>query len=325
MVSVVLLIELGVLFVVDLTILDKKELIREFDVLISEIDKGDKETNSYREKIKLLEKTISDIGEKVKLDLAFKQRIAKLDKKIKRLDKINNILEKISNFLCTIMVHIGFWIFVGCGFILLGFIVYWIFTLNFLPLIISGIIIFFIFKNNILDKLFYSFLDVINWILGIELLRRQKAKINQKEMAIYEEVRLAIEEHPEINEIKLEINSYNQKINDIYWNFQDFRSKRNNLPSKYYGCEHILRGYLQNGLADDLKEALLRLEEDSFRNNMLDNQENLKSQMNNMRNRLAQQSNRLAQQSNQLAQQSNEISYQSNEIARLSSEVSSMR
>ncbi|MGN9121851.1 hypothetical protein [Turicibacter bilis] len=122
---------------------------------------------------------------------------------------------------------------------------------------------------------------------------------------------------------------WKEKIQQAHTEFGEFRKKRNNLAPQYYGYEVNLRNYLINGIADNLKEAILRLEEDIHREKMLNVQRNMRAKMNSMENQLSDQANQLSRQANQLSRQANqfanELENQSNEIAYLRSELNSRR
>lgn len=109
------------------------------------------------------------------------------------------------------------------------------------------------------------------------------------------------------------INSFNAEISklqnreeeiDIGKNmkFQEFRCKRNNLASKYYGYEHILKDYLKTGRAHNLKEALEVLENDLHKQEMLNAQQKVSEKITNI-------SAQLSNQSAQIADLQKEIQY----------------
>ena len=304
---------------VDLTILSKKELIVEFDLILSEWQQCKQKINSFEAEISELKRRDNDITSDIRENMKFVKRQKKIDKKIKKVEKIYKFSNAIYNFLHeSVILLLIIVIFIS----IIGFIFS---DGNFIPLILFLIIIFCCrfskfekMFEKMLDYIFYPFEILFDFLTGRRFVIKKLKKFRSQEKELYDELNLLIEQNKEHKEIEVKIESLPQKIQQIKIDFQEFRCKRNNLSAKYHGYEHLLKSYLENGTADNFKEALLRLEENIHRDKMLSVQENMRMQMNNMRNQLSSQSRQLSHQSAQLAGQSAQIDNLQREIDYLS-------
>lgn len=289
---------------VDLTKLSKEELIREFDLILSEWQERKKEINSFEREISNLKSRRTQIAMEVREKLDINKKEKKINEQIKMMEKVCVFSEKTYGVLITIIIALMFLIF-------FAIIIYNFFN--------EGIILMpFLISTIVLGSLYFVFEKLITFLSGINFFKKKLRKLNNKKQNMYTELSEATNQNEERQSIEAKIKSLQGRIQGVKVNFDEFRRKRNNLASKYYGCEHLLKDYLKSGRADNFKEALEKMEEDFHRQDMLNVQRNMRAQMNNMSNQLSHQSSQLSRQSSQLSNQSAQIDNLRREIDYLS-------
>lgn len=222
---------------VDLKTLNKEELIREFDFILSEWEKCKKVIQSCNQKISEL-----NLNERksVYAREAF-EKVARERGKDELSALIKQEQKKFDFFIKVVRLLIGL-IFMFLWF-MFGF--KWSFLFL---LILAGL------AYRFPEKLFNN--------AKIRELKRKEYNIL---------IEQENERNKEYGRLRRERESLEEKIKDVNREFQEFCSKRNNLPQKYRGYEGHLKSYLEIGTADDLKEAYLRLDEHIYREKMLNN------------------------------------------------------
>lgn len=283
---------------VDLTKLSKEELIREFDLILSEWKKCEKRIKSFEREISNLGSRKSEITWEVRKQLDIAKKEKTFNVKIKKMEKACVFSEKTHSVLLSIIVVLMFLIFfavIAYNFFHMGSIL--------IPSLISLIV---------LGSLFFIFDKLITFLSGINFFNKKLKKLKNQKQNMYKELSEVINQNEERRSIEAKIKSLQGRIQGVKVKFDEFRRKRNNLASKYYGCEHLLKDYLESGRADNFKEALEKLEEDFHRQDMLNVQRNMRAQMNNMSNQLSRQSSQLSSQSAQIDNLRREIDYLSN-------------
>ncbi|WP_343288478.1 cytochrome b/b6 domain-containing protein [Turicibacter bilis] len=264
---------------VDLTKLSKEELIREFDIIILEWQKCRKVIQSCELQISELDKKYNGVRCKIDKRIDYYRRNNEIQKGLDVGQRLSEIIKIILYFIVSVF-FIQF---------LFGF---------------RGAI------GTIIDILFFCGILLVIFVFVMRILwyKIKAPRLHKKMKELHEEQNFLIKQ--EKRKIAAEIEplkeNLKEKIQCVHANFNEIR-KRNNLASKYYGYEHVLKDYLKSGQADNFKESILRLEEDWHRQDMVNVQRKLRAQINNANNQLKHQSNQLKHQSNQLARQSAQI------------------